>query len=72
MFKIKLFSFTTKDKSGSLFEVSMSPDRPVNAVSRRIGFTSAERQERRPKPRRSFTAISLFEGFFRSNDEEQS
>lgn len=66
MFRFKLFTFTSKDRSGSLLEFSVSGDKPVNAVSRRIGFQSGEL--RKPRTRPQLTALSIFE-FFRKGDE---
>lgn len=70
MFRLKILSFSSKDKNGSLFEVNLSPDRPLSVVSRQIGFKAIGRQERKPAPQRRFAALSLFEAFFKPSEEE--
>lgn len=66
--RFKLFTFRSKDKEGSLLEFGVTPERTVNAVSKRIGFQSTDRQMPRTPPKRRLTALSLFEFFTDSKE----
>lgn len=68
--RFKLFSFMSKTRSGSLLEFNISPEKPANAVGKRIGFQTAGERSRRPEPKRhNLTVFSLFE-LFRGDGEE--
>lgn len=62
MFKLKLFSFMTKEASGALFEISFSAEKQVTKAVSNIGFRT-NAAPRRLEPRRRFV-MSILDAVF--------
>ncbi len=69
MFRIKLLSFSTKDSSGSLFDLSWSAGKLANAISNHtIGFKMERGSKPKPKPKKRFW-LSLVDMVFKEEEE---